>query len=51
MQDAELFAKRPLDNEQRFDQRSHVRGVLDQLLDAGLEPHRPNRTDLETEVA
>ena len=46
MQDAELLAKRPSDNEQRFDQRSQVGQVFDQLPDAGLEPHRSNHPDL-----
>ena len=40
MQDAELFAKHPPDNEQRFDQRCQVGKVLDKLLNAGLELHR-----------
>ena len=51
MQDAELFAKRPSDNEQRFDQRRQVGQVLDKLPDSGLEPHRPNHANLEAEVA
>src|SRR6478736_3416960 len=51
MQDTELLAKRPSNNEQRFDQRRQVGQVLDELSDAGLEPHRPNHPDLETEVA
>jgi SAM-dependent methyltransferase len=51
MQDAELLAKCPSDNEQRFDQCSQVGQVLDELPDAGLELHRPNHADLETEVA
>ena len=34
-----------------FDPRRQVGQVLDELSDAGLEPHRPNHPDLETEVA
>ena len=33
------------------DQRRQVGQVLDEFCDAGLEPHRPNHPDLETEVA
>src|ERR1700676_1404657 len=39
MKHADLLAKRPLDNEQRFDQNSQIRQVLDKLLDARLEPY------------
>ena len=39
------------DNEQRFDQNGQVREVLDKLLDARLEHHRPDHPDLEAEVA
>jgi len=41
---------KPPDDQQRFDQHSQVWRVLDQLLDAGLELHRPDHSDLETEV-
>ena len=34
MQDTELLAKRPSNNEQRFDQRRQVGQVLDELSDA-----------------
>jgi hypothetical protein len=37
MQDADLFAKHPPDNEQRFDQNGQVGQVLDKLLNARLE--------------
>ena len=49
MQDAELLAKCPSNNEQRFDQRRQVGQVLDELPDASLEPHRTNHADLEAE--
>ena len=51
MQNAELLAKCSSDNEQRFDQCSQVGQVLNELPDAGLEPHRSNHADLEAEVA
>ena len=38
MQDDDLFAERPPDNEQWFDQNGQIGKVLDQLLDARLEP-------------
>ena len=38
MQDDDLFAKYPPDNEQWLDQRGQVGEVLDQLLDPRLEP-------------
>src|SRR5208282_2708761 len=50
-QDDELLAKYPPDNEQWFDQLGQVGEVLDQLLDAGLERHLPDYSDLEAEVA
>src|SRR6516162_8424238 len=51
MQDAELLAKDPPDNQQRFDQDGQVGEVLDKLLDARLELGGPHHADLETEVA
>ena len=51
MQDDDLFAYRPPDNEQWFDQLGQVGEVLDQFLDAGLELHLPDHSDLEAEVA
>src|SRR4029450_10479172 len=50
MQDAELLAKYPPDNEQRFDQHSQIREVLDKLLDTRLELHRPHHAHLEAKV-
>ena len=50
MQDDDLFAWRPPDNEQRFHQYRQVGEALDQLLDAGLEPHLAGYSNLETEV-
>ena len=46
MQDADLLAKHPPDNQQRLNQRSQVGQLLDQLLDAVLElrcPHHAQR--------
>src|SRR4051794_14498140 len=51
MQDDDLFAKRPPDNEHRFDQHRQVGEVLNKLPDAGLKLHLPNYANLETEVA
>jgi hypothetical protein len=51
MQDDDLFAQRPPDNEHWFDQLGQVGKVLDQLFDAGLELRLPGDADLETEVA
>jgi NitT/TauT family transport system substrate-binding protein len=51
MQDAELLAKHAPDNKQRFDQDGQIRNVLDQLLDARLEPNRPDQAHLKAEVA
>ena len=51
MQDAELLAKDPPDNQQRFDQDGQVGEVLDKLLDARLELGGLHHADLETEVA
>jgi hypothetical protein len=42
MQDDDLFAEHPPDNEQRFDQCRQVREVLDQLFDAGLKRSTQN---------
>jgi len=49
VQDAELLAKHPPDNEQRFNQNGQIREILDQLLDACLELHRPHHPDLEAD--
>ena len=51
MQDDDLFAERPPDNEQWFDQNGQVGKVLDQLLDARLELGLANHSNLEAEVA
>jgi hypothetical protein len=51
MQDDDLFAKRPPDNEHRLDQHRQVGEVLNKLPDAGLKLHLPNHANLETEVA
>ena len=51
MQDDGLFAERPPDNEQWFDQNGQGGKVLDQLLDAGLELGLANHSNLEAEVA
>ena len=51
VQDAELLAKHPPDNQQRLDQHSQVGEVLDQLFDARLEPGGSHYADLETKVA
>src|SRR5262245_13112158 len=51
MQDADLLANDPPDNEQRFHQHGQIGKPLDKLPDMRLELHRPNHADLETEVA
>jgi hypothetical protein len=51
MQDDDLFAKRPPDNEHRLDQHRQVGEVVNKLPDAGLKLHLPNHANLETEVA
>ena len=51
MQDTDLLAKRPPDNEQRFDQHNQVGNILDQLLDACFKPRGPHHTHLEPEIA
>ncbi len=51
MQDAELLANDPPDNEQRFHQHGQIGEVLDKLPDTRLELDRPDHADLETEVA
>ena len=51
VQDDDLVAQRPPDDEQWFHQCRHVGEVLDKLLDACLEPHRSDHSDLEAEVA
>ena len=50
VQDKDLLAQRPPDDEQRFHQSRQVGKVLDKLLDAGLEPHLSDHSDLEAEV-
>src|SRR5271168_1855925 len=47
MQDDDLFAKYPPDNEQWLDQLGQVGEVLDQLLDPRLELHLPDHSDLK----
>src|SRR5215467_14236020 len=51
MQDAELLANDPPDNEQRFHQHGQIGKPLDKLLDTRLELHRPDHADLKTKVA
>src|SRR5450631_3984069 len=51
VQDAELLAKRPSDNEQWFDQSGYICKIRDQLSDACLEPDLAHYTHLEAEVA
>ena len=51
MQDTDLLANHPPDNEQRFDQHDQVGNILDQLLDACFKPGRPHHTHLKPEVA
>src|SRR5262249_28076919 len=51
MQDAELLANDPPDNEQRLHQHGQIGKPLDKLPDTRLELHRPDHADLETEVA
>src|SRR5215831_20210138 len=51
MQDAELLANDPPDNEQRFHQHGQIGKAFDKLPDTRLELHRPDHADLETEVA
>src|SRR5436189_4515076 len=51
VQDDDLLAQRPPDDEQRLHQYRQVGDILDKLLDAGLEPHLANHSDLEAEVA
>jgi hypothetical protein len=43
MQDADPLAKRPPDNEQRFDQHGQVGNILDQLLNTCFKPEREKR--------
>jgi hypothetical protein len=51
VQDDDLFAKCPPDNEQWFDQYDQIGEVLDQLLNARLELYGSHHAYLETEVA
>ena len=51
MQDDDLFTEHPPDDEQRLHQHRQVGDILDKLLNAGLEPHLANHSDLEAEVA
>src|SRR5262249_47742174 len=51
MQDADLLANCPPDNEQRLDQHGQIGKVRDKLPDARLELDRPDHANLETEVA
>src|SRR6516165_6792035 len=51
MQDAELLAKHPPDNEQRFHQYGQIGKVFDKLPDPRLELHRSDHAPLEAEVA
>ena len=51
MQDAELLAKRPSNNEQRFYQYRQVGEVLDKVFNARFELHLPDYAALEAEVA
>jgi hypothetical protein len=51
MQDVDLPANYPPDNEQRFHQHGQIGKVLDKFLDARLELHRPHHTHLKTELA
>ena len=50
MKNADLLAKRPPDNQQRFDQLGKIRQGLDKLPDARLELQRSHHAHLETEV-
>jgi hypothetical protein len=50
MQDDDLLAQHPPDNEQWFDHAGQVGDIRDQLLDPALELHRPDYADLEAEV-
>jgi len=51
MQDPELLANYPPDNEQRFHQHGQIGKVLDKLPNTHLVLDRADRADLETEVA
>jgi hypothetical protein len=51
VQDAELLAKRPSDNEQWFNHSGYIWKISDQLSDACLEPDLAHYTHLEAEVA
>src|SRR5262249_45332856 len=51
MQDAELLANDPPDNEQRSHQPGQIGKPLDKLPDTRLELHRPDHADLKTKVA
>src|SRR6202040_874843 len=51
VEDDDLFGEHPPDDEQRLHQDRQVGGNVDKLLDAGLEPHLADHSDLEAEVA
>src|SRR4029450_10292493 len=51
VQNCNLLAQHPPDNEQRLDQRGQIGKILDQLLDAHLELDCSNCARLEPEVA
>ena len=50
MQDDDLFAKRPPDNEHRLDQHRQVGQVLNKLPDAGIELHLPTMPTLRPKL-
>src|SRR5262249_20312438 len=51
MQDAELLANDPPDDEQRFYQHGHIGKVRDELPDTRLKLNRPHYAHLKAEVA
>jgi hypothetical protein len=50
VQDADLLAEDPPDNEQRFDQHSQMWEFLDKLLIRASNFHRPHHAHLETKL-
>jgi hypothetical protein len=50
MQDAELLANYPPDNEQRFHQHSQIEKVLDKLPNTRLELRRPTMPTLRPKL-